>query len=116
MLLCTVTAIGPVRLACQPKLMGSAVQTAKDSLLEGADMNSTAIELRDCRAIEQAQQSFVFAAIVRSDCKSASIKSISEYIQPELVMGGLRALTESMEATPHHNMPARLAHVPRVVQ
>jgi hypothetical protein len=33
-LLCTVTAIGLVRLACQPKLMGSAVQTIKDSLLD----------------------------------------------------------------------------------
>ena len=77
-------------------------------------MTSTAIELSNRRAVEQAQQSLGRAPIVRSDGKSASIKSISEYIQPELVMGGLRALTESMEATPHNNMPARLALVSNV--
>ena len=77
-------------------------------------MTSTAIELSNRRAVEQAQQSMERAPIVRSDGKSASIKSISECTQPELVMGGLRALSESMEATPHHNMPARLALVSNV--
>ena len=79
-------------------------------------MTATSIALRDCRPVEEVQQSLEFAVVVRSDGKSASIKSISEYIQPELVMGGLRAITESMEATPHHNMPARLPQVPKVGQ
>jgi hypothetical protein len=96
----------------------------------GADMTSTAIELSNRRAVEQAQQSMERAPIVRSDGKSASIKSILECIQPELVMGGLRALWESIqpelvmgglralwesiEVTPHHNLPERLARVPKV--
>ena len=80
----------------------------------GADMTSTAIELSNRRAVEQAQQSLGRAPIVRSDGKSASIKSILECIQPELVMGGLRALWESIEVTPHHNLPERLARVPKV--
>ena len=41
-------------------------------------MTSTAIELSNRRAVEQAQQSMERAPIVRSDGKSASIKSISE--------------------------------------
>jgi len=47
-------------------------------------MASTAIELRDCRTVEQAQQSLERAAVVRSDGKSASINSISECIEPGL--------------------------------
>ena len=77
-------------------------------------MTSTAIELSNRRAVEQAQQSLGRAPIVRSDGKSASIKSILKCIQPELVMGGLRALWESIEVTPHHNLPERLALVPKV--
>lgn len=80
----------------------------------GADMTSTAIELSNRRAVEQAQQSMERAPIVRSDGKSASIKSILECIQPELVMGGLRVLWESIEATAHLNLPERLARVPKV--
>lgn len=77
-------------------------------------MTSTSIALSHYRAFEQAKQSLERAPIVRSDGKSASIKSILECIQPELVMGGLRALWESIEVTPHHNLPERLARVPKV--
>ena len=44
-------------------------------------MSSTAKQLGHLWAVEQTQQSLECAAIVRSDGKSASIKSISECIQ-----------------------------------
>ena len=44
-------------------------------------MNLSAIQLSQLLAVEQVQQSLESAALVRSDGKSASIKSISECIQ-----------------------------------
>jgi len=44
-------------------------------------MSSTAKDFSHLRAVEQVQQSLECAAIVRSDGKSASIKSSSECIQ-----------------------------------
>jgi len=47
-------------------------------------MNLSAIQLSQLLAVEQVQQSLEYAALVRSDGKSASIKSISECIQSRI--------------------------------
>jgi uncharacterized protein len=58
-----------------------AVVVAKGFSTRGGGIASTAVKLCQLRAIEQVQQSLERAAVVRSDGKSASIKSISECIQ-----------------------------------
>ena len=55
-----------------------AVAVARGFSTRGGGMASTELKLSQLRAIEQAQQSLERAAVVRSDGKSASIKSISE--------------------------------------